>query len=119
MAKRLGGVCYLKIDGKTITVKGDGEAPLSHVKRESLVGTSGVAGFSETPVAPYIKVTAYKDASIVISTLAKGTSMTAQMEFADGSVYVLTDAFLAGDPPAVKDSGEISIELNGLKGVWQ
>ena len=45
--------------------------------------------------------------------------MTVQVEFRNGKTYVLTGAYLVGEPASTGDDGKITLEFNGVKGIWQ
>ena len=54
MAKAIAGACYIKVDGEQLSVNGSVSCLANTVTREAIMGSTGVAGFSETPVAPTI-----------------------------------------------------------------
>lgn len=119
MAKRIAGVCYVKLDGAQLTIKGGLEAPIASSKREGVMAADGPAGFKETPVQPYVKVTALFTDDFPKSAVQKGTDMTITAEFANGGVYTLSGAHLANEAPAKGEEGEIELEFHGQDGTWQ
>lgn len=119
MAKRVAGVCFVKVDGAQLEIKGSLEAPLMETKREGVLSSSGPAGFKETPVQPYVKGTFIFTGDFPIDTLRAGTNMTITAEFANGKVYTLSDAFVAGDTAGKGEEGEVELEFHGQRGVWQ
>lgn len=119
MAKRVAGICYIKVDGEQLEVSGGIEAPLMDVKRETVMGLAGSAGMKETAVEPYVKVTAIFVASFPLTTLQTNTDMTVTAEFANGKVYTLSSAFVKGEPSAKGEDGTIELEFGGKKGQWQ
>ncbi|KPC53028.1 phage tail tube protein [Amantichitinum ursilacus] len=118
-AERLAGTCFIKVNGQLLSIKGGLEAPLSDTKREPLLDSSGVAGFKETPVAPYVKVTALFKKDFPMDTVTNATDMSIQAEFANGKIYTLGDGWLANEAPAKGEEGEIELEFNGMRGNWQ
>lgn len=119
MGKRTAGTCFVKMNGQQLEVKGGLEAPLLSFKREPVASTQRVVGFKENVVVPYVKVTAIVTPDFPIDTLATATDMTVTAEFANGKVYVLSEAWLANDASAKGDDGEAELEFNGTSGVWQ
>lgn len=119
MANRVAGVCFVKVDGAQLEIKGGLEAPIQSNKREGVLGASGPAGYKETPVQPMVKVTAIFTADFPMAAVRDGTSMTITAEFANGKVYTLSDAFLANEAPAKGEEGEIELEFHGMRGAWQ
>jgi hypothetical protein len=45
--------------------------------------------------------------------------MVVTVEFKNGRVYVLSGAYVVGEPAATGDDGKASLEFNGVKGRWQ
>jgi hypothetical protein len=119
MGKRIAGVCYVKVDGTQLEVKGGLECPLNARKREPVVGAARVAGFKETTIVPYVKVTAILATGFPRAALQAGTDMTVTAEFANGDVYTLSGGWLANEAAVKGDDGETELEFNGLDGVWQ
>ncbi|MDP3088868.1 MAG: phage tail tube protein [Methylotenera sp.] len=119
-APKVAGTCYVKVDGSQLELKGDSgiEAPPFSVTREVVMGQSGVAGLKETAKTPYIKGTFIVGPDFPREKLDTGTDITATVEFINGSVYTLSGAFVVGDSAYKSDSGELDLELNGIKGIW-
>ena len=119
MALRQAGICYIKVDGAQLEIEGDVECPISQTEKERLMGLSGVAGYKETALGPYVKVGAIFTGDFPLNAIATGNTMTVTAEFANGLVYTLTSAWLEGDAPAKPVDGKISLEFSGITGVWQ
>ena len=119
MAKRVAGICYIKVDGQQLEVAGGVEAPILGVKRETVMGVTGPAGYKETALEPYVKLSAIYVPDFPLDTLQNNTDMTVTAEFANGKVYTLSGAFVKGEPAVKADDGTIEIEFGGKKGQWQ
>lgn len=119
MADRIAGVCYVKVDGIQLEIKGGLECPLSKVKREPVLSSTGVVGYKETPITPFIKATAMFTRDFPIEKLRSGTDMTGTAEFANGKVYNLSGAWLANEASGKGEEGEVELEFNGMDGGWQ
>lgn len=119
MAGRIAGVCYIKVDGTQLEVKGGVEIPFSNVNRETVMGLAGVAGYKETAQRPYLKLTAVFTRDFPIQQLAEGTNMTITAELANGKVYTLSQAFLEGETVSNGEEGTAEIEFSGAVGTWQ
>lgn len=119
MGKRVAGICYVKADGTQFEVKGGIEAPLNNKSREAVMGLGGVAGFKETEQRPFVKVEAIFTPDFPISTIASSTNMTITVEFANGKVYTLSNAWVEGETPANGEEGTTTLEFSGIKGTWQ
>lgn len=117
MANRMAGACYVKVDGEQLYVEGSIEFPLTDVTRETLVSTSGVVGYKETPSIPYVAVSVYIDESFPFATLKNATDMTITAECANGMVYTLQGAALVGDIALNPIDGTTSLRFEGVKGI--
>ena len=119
MANRVAGICYVKVDGDQFDVEGGVECPLSDLKRETVMALAGPAGFKETALEPYVKLTAIFGPSFPIDKVKSSTDMTVTAEMANGKVYTLSGAFLRGETPVKGDEGKVELDFGGKKGIWQ
>lgn len=119
MAKRVAGICYVKVDGEQLEVSGGIEVPLVEVKRETVMGLAGPAGVKETALEPYVKVAAIFMPAFPIDKLRTSIDMTVTAELANGKVYTLSGAFLKGEPSVKGEDGTADLEFGGSKGQWQ
>lgn len=119
MAKRVAGICYVKVDGEQLEVSGGIEVPIVDVKRETVMGLAGPAGLKETALEPYVKVSAIFMPAFPIDKLRTSIDMTVTAEMANGKVYTLSGAFLKGEPSAKGEDGTVELEFGGNKGQWQ
>ncbi len=118
MAQRIAGICYIKVDGAQLEISGDIEIPLTEFKREAVMGLSGPAGYKETALEPYVKVTALFTPDLPVNTLRTNTTLTVTAELANGVVYTLSNAFVRGEPKVKPIEGTIEVEFSGSQGQW-
>lgn len=118
MAKRVAGICYVKVDGEQLEVSGGIECPIVDIKRETVMGLNGPAGIKETALEPFVKVSTIFMPSFPLATLQSNTGMTITAEYPNGKVYTLSGAFLKGEPAAKGEDGTIELEFGGKKGIW-
>lgn len=118
MGQKFAGTCYIKANGAQLAISGSVEIPLQEVTRETKIGSTGVVGFSETDIAPFIRCSAYLEASFPVTDL-QGTDMTITAELANGWVYTLNNAWLEGEVTGNMSDGEVSLEFHGLSGTLQ
>lgn len=119
MANRTAGICFVKVDGTQLEIKGGLECPVADKKREVVMSSSGPVGYKETPVAPMVKASAIFTNDFPMEKIRNGTAMTITAEFANGKVYTLSDAFLATEASAKGEEGEVELEFHGIRGAWQ
>lgn len=118
MAKRLAGTVFVKCDGEQFDISGGVECPLLKAKREPVSGPNGVAGYKETSIPPYVKLSAFVPDKFPIEKLQNATEMTVTVEFPNGKNYVLSSAFVSNDPSVKADDGTTDLEFGGLNGDW-
>lgn len=118
MAK-VAGTCYIKADGEQFEVSGGVEVPLMDVKRETVMGSNGPAGYKETALRPYVKATVIVGPDFPLARIQSATDMTVTAELANGMVYTLSDAFVEGEPGLKNDDGTSDLEFSGKKGIFQ
>jgi hypothetical protein len=119
MAKRIAGTCYVKVDGEQLEVKGGLEIAGMPFVREAVMHSAGLAGFKETPRVPSVKLTVIVGENFPLKKLLDGTDMTITSELANGMVHTLSGAFVVGEPDVKAEDGEMDLEFNGKKGIWQ
>ncbi|WP_424195541.1 phage tail tube protein [Ampullimonas aquatilis] len=119
MAKRIAGICYVKVDGQQLSISGGLECPAATVKRENVMAVDGPAGLKETAMEPYVKLSALFTSDFPLTTLQGGIDMTVTAEMPNGKVYTLSGAFIKGDTTVKADDGTVDLEFGGSKGVWQ
>ncbi len=115
MGKKVAGTCYVKVDGNQLVLSGAVEAPLNKVTRETIVK----GYYKEEDAVPFLKVEALGVKESDFQSIAAGTNMTVTAEFANGSVYTLSGAYIIGEANYSSDEGKVSLEFNGTEGDWQ
>lgn len=112
--KRIAGTCYLKRDGVQYALRGQLTiSPLS-VTREGIAGLDRVHGYRESPRVPYIEASVTKTRELSLKALEGVTGSTVTAECADGTVYVLSQAWQAGDLDLNAGEGEVTIRFEGM-----
>ena len=119
MAKRVAGIVYVKVDGEQLEVEGSVECPLAETKKEGVMGVAGLAGYKETALRQFVKVSCILVQNFPRDKIATGVDMTITAELANGSIYTLSGAFLEGDASSKSDDGKTELEFTGKKGTWQ
>lgn len=118
MARTIAGICYVKVDGEQLSLSGNLSISMAEVTREAVMGSLGVAGCSETPVAPTITGTFNVDEKFPIDTLLRNTNMTVTAECANGMVFTLSGAFVSGEVSYTPGEGTVQLTFTGDKGNW-
>ena len=92
-SNRIGGVLTLTIDGNSYQVRGNWTVSPNMVKREGVAGQDGPHGYIELPVVPGAKGDFTSTPGVPVSALQNITDSTLQLKLANGSIYVLTNAW--------------------------
>ena len=83
---RRAGIASLSIDGVAYDVAADASYFANKVKRETLIGQSGVQGYQEMPVAGYITATIRDNGSLSVAYLNGLTASTLVLTLANGKI---------------------------------
>lgn len=118
MGQKVGGTCYVSVEGAQLSVSGSVEVPLAKVTRESFRHSTGT-GFTEKEITPYVKVEVVDDGSLDLDTLRNNTDMTITAELANGRVYVLSGGYLVSEAALKGDEGKVELEFHGDEGDFQ
>ncbi|WP_043838842.1 phage tail tube protein [Muricoccus aerilatus] len=84
--RRISGSAYLTIDGLSFAVVGEPGYRLATVTRESLVSMTSIDGYSEKPIAPYIKATLRDMPGFSVADFEGMTNVTVELSLNNGKV---------------------------------
>jgi hypothetical protein len=114
MAQRIAGIAFWMVDGVQLAVRGNLEVMASRQERTGIAGQDSVHGYSELPVVPYIS----GDVSTVVGTSVEDidavTDATITAELANGTVYVLRNAWRAERSTINTRDGQFNVKFEGL-----
>jgi hypothetical protein len=113
---RVGGVCYLKINGSLYTL-GDGEFSynVGALKREAKLSKSGVVGFIAKAQVPFCEGEIIHTKELDVSQLLNLEDATVTLELYNSKTFLLHNAWFAGEGD-ISDEGSIKVRFEGLKG---
>lgn len=106
-----GGLLALKIDGKTYSGIGNFTYNLGKRLRTTLIGSTGVDGFSETPQAAFIEGEVRDAQDLSLSDLVGTENVTASLELANGKTFILSAAWYEGEGTANSAEGNFPLRL--------
>lgn len=115
---KIGGICYIKVDGEQLDLTGGIETPLNKKIKEGVATLSGGVNHTEKYRVPYIKGTFAITKDFPIDKIFDSDDMTVTAELANGLVYVLSNAFVAGESNYNAEEGTAELEFNG-EGFYQ
>jgi hypothetical protein len=114
MATRRAGVAYLTIDGDAWDVVGDLSYSAQTVTRETLVGQSGVHGYSEMPKAGFISATLRTRSDATSYSLASKTNTTIVAQLANGSTVYGANMWQTGDIEIKTQEATFTVRFDGI-----
>ena len=115
MADKIAGTAFLKVDGEQISIGGTFKLAPFLVSREGVVGLSGVAGYKENNVVPYVEIEALKTPKTDLEKIQKVTDATVTCELASGEVWAFRNAWFSGLMELDAAEGKMTIKFEALK----
>lgn len=113
---RIGGVAYLKIDGRQYPLRGKWKTNLMPTKREGIAGQDYTHGYKEMPRVAFISGDVSYMAGISIEDLPKITDATITLELANGKTHILHNAWWADESEVDTEEGSFPVKFEGLYG---
>ena len=110
---RIAGVATVTVDGDALDILGTLTVSPFSVVREGVVGLGGVMGYKEMPRVPYIEVEVATTDGTKFATLEGITNATVNADLANGKKYVLTEAWIAGEPDVNAAEGTTTLRFEG------
>jgi hypothetical protein len=116
---RAAGTLFVILNGNQLEVSLESvNAPAQEVIRETIMSTTGNAGYKETPQRQYLKFTAVFNPDFPLQTLRNISNGTLVANFANGTSYTLAGAYLEGETDIDAFEGKVAIEFSGTVGAW-
>ena len=114
---RIGGIFYLKINGKMIvTTEGEFTFNIGKPKRQAEKnGALGVAGFSAEAQVPYIDGEIYDTENLEVEKLLDTENATVTLELYNGKTFILSSASFCGEGE-LTSKGRLKVRFEGMEG---
>lgn len=112
MANQITGRAYVSLNGRRLASKEGAKLGFGGIERTGVAGDTGVLGYTEKTVVPYIECTIAHKADTVLKDFQDATDVSVTFESDTGKVYVLRNAWNA--KPIELDTGEIALRFEGL-----
>lgn len=110
-ARRLAGIAEIFIDGVAYDLVGDLIYSPSSIKRETLIGQSGVQGYKEMPVAGFISANLRDNGGIAVSDFNAMTSSTVQIALANGKQVLGTGCWAVETQESKTEEGVFEVKF--------
>jgi len=112
---RRAGRIFFKVDGQMHDAKGSFTYNLGQPKRDAIVGTDAVHGFSEKVQIPFIEGEVTDRTDLDLETFLNLTDVNVTLELANGKTIILHEAWFAGEGSGQTDEANIQVRFEGLQ----
>jgi hypothetical protein len=113
---RIGGIAYVKWNGRQIAAHGKWKSNILPTKREGIAGQDGVHGFKEMPRVPTIMGDVSYVEGCSIEELHSIKDATITLELANDAVHVLRNAWFADESEVDTEEGNFPVKFEGISG---
>jgi len=117
-SQRIGGIISIKVNGIVQLAAGEFTFHDGSAKLEGVAGVDAVHGYVEKPQVPYLEGTITDRRELDFPALKAIRNGDISIEFANGKVGQLSEAWWAGDGEVKSDKGEIPVRFEGMRGLW-
>jgi hypothetical protein len=113
---RIGGVAYIKWDGRQLAARGKWKSNILPTKREGVAGQDGVHGFKEMPRVPVIMGDVSYVEGCSVEELHNIKDATITLELANGKTHVLRNAWFSDESEVDTEEGSFPVKFEGISG---
>ena len=114
--QRRAGVIFFKVDGTQYDAKGNFTYAPGFEKKTAIVGADKVHGYAGEQTVPHIEGAITDAEDLVLANLLALNDATVTLELANGKVFMLRNAWYAGDGNPSTEQAEIPVRFEGLEG---
>lgn len=112
-ANRVAGIAYVYVDGIVMPLGGTLTIEPWDSEKETVKGLSGVVGYKETPMEPFIEIEVILDPALDIKAFQEVRNSVITAELANGQVYVLKPAWSTTRPDMNTGEGTATLRFEG------
>lgn len=105
-----------KVAGVTMDAKGSFSYNPGRPKREAIVGADSVHGYMEKPQVAFVEGEITDRGSLSLADLVSMSGEDVYLELGNGKVFVLREAWFAGEGTANSEEGNIAVRYEGKNG---
>ena len=113
MANRIAGIAFLKVDGRQYPLRGNFTVSPTAVERAGIAGQDYVHGYSELPRVPFIEGDVSLDPALAMEDVERTISATVTAELANGTIYVLREAWCRSAFDLNTHDGMVRVRFEG------
>ncbi len=116
MSRQIGGIIFIKVDGQTLTAKGEFTYNTGKPKRQMVIGRDRVHGYTEMPQIPYIEGTTTDHRDVDTEAIKNIVNATVTLELNNGKTFVLREAAYTSEGNMKTEEGEMDVRFEGTSG---
>jgi hypothetical protein len=114
--QRRGGLISVQANGTIYNAKGAFTYNLGQPKRDPVVGSDGVHGYTEKPQIAFIEGAITDREDLDLAALLTMTDATVTLQLAVGKIVILRNAWYASEGTGNTEEGEIPFRFEGKSG---
>lgn len=119
MSNARAGTVYVSLDGERQDAKGSFTCNSGGEKRDAIIGADRVHGFKAVPQVPFVEGAITDSSTLDINKLKEADGVIVTVEFRNGKIFTLSDAWYAGEGSVTSEEGEIAVRWeSSTDGVW-
>ena len=107
----IGGTLNARVDGATVSAKGDWTYNTGQAKREQVVGIDGVHGYREMPQVPFVEGMTSDIAGVDLEALKNARDVPVELALVNGKTVVFKNATYCADGDHTIAEGEVQLRF--------
>jgi hypothetical protein len=116
MTNKVGGIAYIKVDGKQFLLRGNLKYGPADRERETVAGMDQVHGFKEMVKTPFVEMDLTDTAGLNVKKFQEMTDVSVVVELGNGKQFVLSNAWCVTAPEVDASEGQFTVRFEGLRG---
>lgn len=110
----LAGTCTVTVDGVSVNVAGSFRYSVGTKQRETLTGMSGIHGFRESWVAPFIEMTIRDSGSLSLEDISGYTDVTVSAVLVNGKTVIGQNMWIVNRQEMDNNDGTFTARFEGV-----
>ena len=109
-----GGMLYMQVNGRRYDAKGEFTYKLGTPKMTAIVGADGVHGATTEARAAFIEGAITDERALDLKSFFCTVDGTVTVELQNGKVFMLSEAWYAGEGTVKTKEGEVAVKFEGM-----
>lgn len=113
---RVGGIIELTVAGEIQRAKGNFTYNHGRPIKEAVIGSDAAHGYKELPQIAFVEGEITNHKELNVETLLDRKDITVVLSQPNGKIFVLQDAWFAGEGSVQTEEGNIAVRFEGILG---